>query len=176
MHFWKWPKEPGYEHYSELLRISEKSSTKMIRPIKWTGDRSNTEWTVRSNTDHASLWKQIITSVDGKSSKKRPPSLHLRNRDQILFLFIFQSPRCDDSFTIDLVYPEDFDESISSRMRIDWRHFSSIHHQRLFSFPPTFSLVEQRAFPFHLARPDDSVLARASLQFHWKINVKAVQK
>lgn len=37
------------------LRMSEKSSTRMISCIRWSGDLSSTEWTVLSNTDQASL-------------------------------------------------------------------------------------------------------------------------
>ena len=51
------------------LRISEKSSTSIISLIKCGGERSNTECTVRNSTDHASLWKQIMTSVAGRFSK-----------------------------------------------------------------------------------------------------------
>ena len=57
--------------------MSEKSSTRMTCLMRWAGDRSRTECTVRSNTDHASLWKQITTLVAGKLSKYRPGSLHL---------------------------------------------------------------------------------------------------
>ena len=37
-----------------------------------------TEWTVLSSTDQASLWKQMMTLVDGRLSKYRPGSLHLK--------------------------------------------------------------------------------------------------
>lgn len=61
-------------HYS---RMSEKSSTRITWPIRWAGERSSTECTVRSSTVHASLWKQMITSVGGRSSRYLLGSLHL---------------------------------------------------------------------------------------------------
>ena len=67
----KWCWREGY------VPMSEKSSTRMTCLMRWAGDRSRTECTVRSNTDHASLWKQITTLVAGKLSKYRPGSLHL---------------------------------------------------------------------------------------------------
>lgn len=66
--------------YVLYLRISEKSSTRMISFIKWDGDLSKTECTVLSSTDHASLWKHITTAVWGRSSKYRPGCLHLKHR------------------------------------------------------------------------------------------------
>lgn len=65
--------------YLMYLRISEKSSTRIMWPINSGGERSNTECTVRSSTDHASLWKHIITSVAGSLFKYRWGSLHLYN-------------------------------------------------------------------------------------------------
>jgi len=55
----------------------------MISLMRWAGDRSRTEWTVRSNTDQASLWKQMTTLVAGNLSKYRPGSLHLLDTHQI---------------------------------------------------------------------------------------------
>ena len=62
------------------LRISEKSSTKIISCMRCSGDLSNTECTVLSSTDQASLWKQIITAVGGRSFKYLPGSLHLKQK------------------------------------------------------------------------------------------------
>ena len=62
------------------LRISEASSTKMISLTRCVGDLSSTEWTVLSRVLQASLWKQMITLVVGKSDRKRPGTLHLINR------------------------------------------------------------------------------------------------
>lgn len=50
--------------------MSEKSSTSMISLSKCLGDRPITEWTVLNSTLHASLWKQMITAVTGKSFRK----------------------------------------------------------------------------------------------------------
>lgn len=61
----------------EYLRISEKSSTSIMWPSRGAGDRSRTECTVLNRTDQASLWKQMIISVGGRSSIYRPFSLHL---------------------------------------------------------------------------------------------------
>lgn len=57
--------------------ISEKSSTKTTSSIKFAGDLSRTEWTVLSRTDQASLWKQMITDVLGRSSENLSLFLHL---------------------------------------------------------------------------------------------------
>ena len=62
------------------LRISEKSSTRMISLTRWVGERSSTEWTVLNRVLQASLWKQIITLVVGKSDRKRPGALHHSSR------------------------------------------------------------------------------------------------
>lgn len=43
--------------------MSEKSSTRITSVMREGGERSRTEWTERRRTDHASLWKQIITEV-----------------------------------------------------------------------------------------------------------------
>ena len=45
--------------------MSDLSSTRMISFSRWLGDLSRTEWTVRSKIDQASLWKQMITLVEG---------------------------------------------------------------------------------------------------------------
>ena len=45
--------------------MSDLSSTRMISFSRWLGDLSRTEWTVRSKMDQASLWKQMITLVEG---------------------------------------------------------------------------------------------------------------
>lgn len=63
-----------------FLLISDASSTRIISFRRWLGDRSITEWTVRSKMDQASLWKQIMTDVDGRSDKKRFGALHLKQR------------------------------------------------------------------------------------------------
>lgn len=49
--------------------MSEKSSTSMISCMSSDGDLSNTEWTVLRSTDHASLWKQMMTAVGGRLSR-----------------------------------------------------------------------------------------------------------
>jgi hypothetical protein len=61
-------------------RISEKSSTRMTSVMSSDGDLSRTEWTDRSSTDHASLWKQIITDVGGmlETAGYRSSDLHLK--------------------------------------------------------------------------------------------------
>ena len=41
------------------------------------GDLSRTECTVLSSVDQASLWKQIMTEVEGRSLMKRSGALHL---------------------------------------------------------------------------------------------------
>ena len=69
-------KKCGLKH----LRISEKSSTRMISLTRWVGERSSTEWTVLNRVLQASLWKQIITLVVGKSDRKRPGALHHSSR------------------------------------------------------------------------------------------------
>jgi len=61
--------------------MSEKSSTRMISCMRCSGDLSSTECTVRNNTDQASLWKQIITAVGGRSFKYLPDSLHLKQKE-----------------------------------------------------------------------------------------------
>lgn len=48
------------------------------------GDRSSTEWTVLSSTDHASLWKQMITEVDGRLFWYRPDALHLEKKRDVI--------------------------------------------------------------------------------------------
>lgn len=58
--------------------MSEKSSTRMISRIRCSGDLSSMECTVRSKTDHASLWKHTITDVWGRFSKYLPGFLHLK--------------------------------------------------------------------------------------------------
>jgi hypothetical protein len=40
----------------------------MISFSRWGGDLSSTECTVLRSTDHASLWKQMITDVAGRFS------------------------------------------------------------------------------------------------------------
>ena len=52
----------------------------MISLTRCVGDLSSTEWTVLSRVLQASLWKQMITLVVGKSDRKRPGTLHLINR------------------------------------------------------------------------------------------------
>lgn len=71
----KWFKKKQQQHNS---RISEKSSTRITSCIRWSGDLSKTEWTVLTSTDHASLWKHIITAVGGRSVKYLFGSLHLK--------------------------------------------------------------------------------------------------
>lgn len=78
-------------------RMSEKSSTKMMWPIKWGGERSSTECTVLRSTDHASLWKHIMTSVGGRSSKYRSVSLHLsndKNGGTCVFVCVMRNVKC----------------------------------------------------------------------------------
>uniref|UniRef100_A0A182QIN5 Uncharacterized protein n=1 Tax=Anopheles farauti TaxID=69004 RepID=A0A182QIN5_9DIPT len=60
---WKNMELPQYS------RMSEKSSTRITSFTRWSGERSSTECTVRSSTDHASLWKQMMTDVGGRSSR-----------------------------------------------------------------------------------------------------------
>ena len=65
--------------------ISDASSTRMISLSRWPGLLSMTEWTVRRRTLHASLWKQMITDVSGRSERKRPGDLHLRGGKEKTF-------------------------------------------------------------------------------------------
>ena len=72
------------------LPISEKSSTRIISVKRWAGERSKIEWTVRNNTDQASLWKHTITDVEGKFSRYRPGALHLsRKAINLYFVALF---------------------------------------------------------------------------------------
>lgn len=52
---------------TKYLPKSEKSSTRIISCIRFGGERFKILWTVRSKTDQASLWRQIITLVLGRS-------------------------------------------------------------------------------------------------------------
>ncbi|KAL0105205.1 hypothetical protein PUN28_016689 [Cardiocondyla obscurior] len=52
--------------------MSEKSSTRMISCMRCSGDL----------TDQASLWKQMITAVGGRSFRYLPDSLHLQHKGQ----------------------------------------------------------------------------------------------
>ena len=60
------------------LPMSDLSSTRMISLSRWLGDLSSTEWTVRNRMDHASLWKQMMTLVEGSFFPYRLGALHLR--------------------------------------------------------------------------------------------------
>lgn len=71
-------------------RISEKSSTRITSCIRWSGDLSKTEWTVLTSTDHASLWKHIITAVGGSSVKYLFGSLHLKLKKYIYWFLIHE--------------------------------------------------------------------------------------
>jgi hypothetical protein len=53
----------------------EASSTRMISWMSDSGERLRTEWTVRSRTDQASLWKQMMTLVEGREEVDRNRSL-----------------------------------------------------------------------------------------------------
>lgn len=53
----------------------------MISRMRCSGDLSSMECTVRSKTDHASLWKHTITDVWGRLSKYLPGFLHLKYRN-----------------------------------------------------------------------------------------------
>lgn len=44
-----------------------------------------TECTVRRSTDHASLWKQTITDVDGRFSEYLPGFLHLKTQETVSY-------------------------------------------------------------------------------------------
>ena len=57
--------------------MSDLSSTRMISLSRWLGDLSSTEWTVRNRMDHASLWKQMMTLVEGRFFPYRLGALHL---------------------------------------------------------------------------------------------------
>lgn len=60
-------REPYHSLYTRAhLRSSLKSSIRRISSMRWGGERSKTERTVRYSVDRASLWKQIITVVEGK--------------------------------------------------------------------------------------------------------------
>ena len=56
------------EWENRSIPMSEKSSTRMISFNRWGGDLSMMLCTVRSRTDHASLWKHTTTLVSGKLS------------------------------------------------------------------------------------------------------------
>ena len=58
--------------------MSDLSSTRMISSRRCAGERSSTECTVRSRMDQASLWKQMITLVDGRFFPYRLGALHLK--------------------------------------------------------------------------------------------------
>lgn len=64
--------------------MSDLSSTRMISLRRWSGDRSRTECTVLRRTDQASLWKQMITEVEGSAVRNRLGALHLRKKHQLL--------------------------------------------------------------------------------------------
>ena len=64
--------------------MSDLSSTRMISLRRWSGERSRTECTVLRSTDQASLWKQMITEVEGNSVRNRFGALHLRSKHQSL--------------------------------------------------------------------------------------------
>ena len=59
------------------LPMSDLSSTRMISLSRWLGDLSITECTVRSRMDQASLWKQMMTLVEGRFFPYRLGALHL---------------------------------------------------------------------------------------------------
>ena len=56
----------------------ELSSTSIISLMSSGGERFTTEWTERSKTDQASLWKIIIIEALGKFVRNLPGSLHLK--------------------------------------------------------------------------------------------------
>jgi hypothetical protein len=55
--------------------------------MRCSGDLSSIECTVRSKTDHASLWKHTITDVWGRLSKYLPGFLHLKYRNNDVSLY-----------------------------------------------------------------------------------------
>ena len=58
--------------------MSEASSTSTISLSRCLGLLSMTECTVRNRIDQASLWKHMMTEVVGRSPRKRPGALHLK--------------------------------------------------------------------------------------------------